>query len=130
MVPPIVNMQNVSKRSTNMLGMDSRESVQQSVSKRIGRSRQLAQSNEYIVADQESNEPMSTVQAELTLEDFDSNALNLRKIPKTASTTCRGQILIRPVVEPVLYTGPSRGFEKQTIDEFGLTEQELNRGSN
>ena len=59
---------------------------------------------------------------DLTLEDFDSSVLRLNNIPKTASTTCKGQLLIRPIVEPIPYTGPSRAFDKDTIDEFGLTK--------
>ena len=60
----------------------------------------------------------------LTLEDFDSNNLEIKRVPKTASQTCRGQVLIKPIVKPIPYTGLNKKLGKKTVTEFNLNEAE------
>lgn len=52
----------------------------------------------------------------LTLEDFDSASLKINRVPKTASQTCQGQVLIRPVVKPIPYSGYSAALHPSTIE--------------
>mmetsp|Transcript_13546 Transcript_13546/g.21137 ORF Transcript_13546/g.21137 Transcript_13546/m.21137 type:complete len:129 (+) Transcript_13546:842-1228(+) len=68
----------------------------------------------------------------LSIEDFDSKNLTLTRVPKAASQTCQGQVLLKPVIKPVPYTGIKNRLLKSTIDEFRLTkkEQELSQGTN
>ena len=56
---------------------------------------------------------------ELTLEDFDSSILKLNKIPKTASQTLAGQILIRKPIEPISYQG-KHPIKNSTLKHFGF----------
>lgn len=53
------------------------------------------------------------------LEDFDSNILKIKKIPKRASLTCAGSVLIRKVVEPIPYLGKTR-IRRSTLIHFGF----------
>lgn len=52
----------------------------------------------------------------LTLEDFDSAQLKINRVPKTASQTCQGQVLIRPVVKPIPYSGYAAALHPSTIE--------------
>jgi hypothetical protein len=65
----------------------------------------------------------------MTLEDFDSSRVKINKVPRTASQTCRGQVLIRPVVDPIPFVGVNR-LPKATVKRFKLTakDKELVKG--
>lgn len=62
----------------------------------------------------------------LTLEDFDSQNIQIRRVPRTASQTCRGQVLIKPIVRPIPYTGLNKRLGKKTVEEFRLNSHEQN----
>lgn len=62
----------------------------------------------------------------LTLEDFDSENILIRRVPRTASQTCRGQILIKPIVRPIPYTGLNKRLGRKTVEEFRLNKHEQN----
>lgn len=70
-------------------------------------------------------------ETQLTLEDFDSAALKINRVPKTASQTCQGQVLIRPVVKPIPYSGYSAALHPTTIEQFKMSkkEQEISAGT-
>ena len=65
----------------------------------------------------------------LLLEDFLSNSLKTNMIPKAASQTCRGQILIRPIVKPIPYAlTSSNRLAPETTKEFELTKKYMATG--
>ena len=47
-------------------------------------------------------------------------------MPRTASQTCRGQVLIKPIVRPIPYTGLNKRLGKKTVEEFHLNKHEQN----
>jgi len=53
--------------------------------------------------------------SDLALEDFDSARIQINQVPKTASQTCRGQALIKPIVQPIPFTGLNQKLPKDTI---------------
>ena len=64
----------------------------------------------------------------LVLEDFNSQYIKIKKVPKNASQTCMGQRLIKPLIEPVLFTEKDnhlKRLSKETVKEYRLTEQDL-----
>ena len=66
----------------------------------------------------------------MILEDFNSNLLKVKRVPQTASQTCMGQRLIRPLIEPIPYSKGSNNmhqFTTETIKSFGLTQEEVQR---
>lgn len=62
----------------------------------------------------------------LSLEDFDSENLKINRVPRTASQTCRGQILIKPIIRPIPYLGLNKRLGKKTVEEFKLNSHEQN----
>ena len=65
----------------------------------------------------------------LLLEDFNSENLKVKRVPQTASQTCMGQRMIRPVIAPIPFKAKHRKmkqFSKETMKDFGLTEDDLN----
>ena len=69
--------------------------------------------------------------SDLTLEDFDSAKIQINRVPKTASQTCQGQALIKPIVAPIPFTGLNCQLPRETIKTFKLTErdQEMSQGT-
>ena len=60
----------------------------------------------------------------MTIEDFSSdNFKSMKKVPRVASQTCKGQILIKPVVKPVLYRNENH-ISLKTLKEFGISKCE------
>jgi hypothetical protein len=51
--------------------------------------------------------------------------LKLNKIPKTASQTLAGQILIRKPIDPIIYQG-KHAIKKSTLKYFGYLEETKN----
>ena len=45
-----------------------------------------------------SDENNDLVEEDLTLEVFDSQKIKIKEVPKLASQTCKGQVLIKPIV--------------------------------
>jgi hypothetical protein len=62
--------------------------------------------------------------SDLTLEDFDSAKININRVPKTASQTCQGQMLIKPLIQPIPFTGLNNALPMTTATEFKLTEKD------
>ena len=61
----------------------------------------------------------------LCLEDFNSKNIKIKKVPKNASQTCMGQKLIKPIIEPIIFTDQDNHLmkmSKETIEKFALTE--------
>ena len=54
------------------------------------------------------------------LERFDSNRVSLEKIPKLASQTRHGSIVLKPIVEPVKFNAKKLLISRDTILEFKL----------
>jgi len=69
--------------------------------------------------------------SDLTLEDFDSSKININRVPKTASGTCQGQALIKPLVQPIPFSGLNHQLPRDTIQRFKLTERdkEMSQGT-
>lgn len=66
----------------------------------------------------------------LTLDDFDSKKVQLASIPKAASQTCQGQVLIKPIIEPIPYGAiytPVKKLTARTIAEFKLSKRDVDR---
>jgi hypothetical protein len=59
-----------------------------------------------------------------TLEDFDSSRVDIKKVPKTASLTCKGQVLIKPVVQPILFKGKANQMEWDTVKKFKISKED------
>lgn len=69
-----------------------------------------------------------TFKSQLLLEDFNSKYLKVKRVPSTASQTCMGQRLIRPVIDPIPYSQKHKNIQllsKETIEDFGLTQDDL-----
>lgn len=71
-----------------------------------------------------------TFRNQVILEDFNSKNLKVKRVPQTASQTCMGQRLIRPVIEPIPFEQKHQRMQqlsKATIKAFGLTQEDLDQ---
>ena len=61
-----------------------------------------------------------------SLGDLNSNKVSIKVIPKKASQTCRGQILIKPIVDPIPYEKEKeRVMGKETQKQFRVLDEDI-----
>jgi hypothetical protein len=68
----------------------------------------------------DSNE--DNISHQMSIDDLNASKLKIKTVPKLASQTCRGQVLLQPIITPVPYNQKHTSLNKQTLQEFGLTK--------
>ena len=77
------------------------------------------------LSDLNLNEEREPADNQLMLADFYSGVLRVNKVPPAATQTYKGQKLIKPIVNPVKFKAIESCFDKDTIDEFNINQEEL-----